>query len=215
MKTFGLYEVLDLVAVGSTGTVYRAQHSELTRVAAIKELHPEMRDLPGLLERLRAEAQLLAELDNPHLVAIYDYVEDADSAWIAEEWVEGSSLEAILIAHRQLTPEQSLGVLRGALIGLASAHERGVVHRDIAPTNILADMAGTSKLVDFGLAAQVGRSGEWRRNTGVRQPRGGARRRGWQEQRRLLGSRRAVHPAVWPPAVPRQRCLGHVAQPHD
>ncbi len=159
MKSFGPYEVLNLVAAGSTGTVYRARHTELDRVAAIKELSPAMRDLPGLLERLRAEAQLLGELDSAHVVAVYDYVEEPDSAWIAEEWVEGASLEAILIAHRKLTPEQSLGVLKGAMTGLACAHDRDVVHRDIAPTNILADMQGASKLVDFGLAAPVGHTG--------------------------------------------------------
>lgn len=153
---FGPYEVVERVATGSTGTVYRARHTELDRVAAIKELSPAMRAIPGLLERFRGEAEILAGLDHPHVVEVYDYVEETARAWIAEEWVEGASLDAILTTHGRLSPEQSVGVMRGALMGLAHAHDRGLVHRDIAPTNILADLAGTSKLVDFGLAAPVG-----------------------------------------------------------
>jgi len=157
--SFGIYETLEAVAVGSTGTVYRARHTELGRLAAIKELNVEMRSQPGLLQRFRAEAEVLAGLDNPNIVAVYDYVEEPDRAWIAEEWVDGASLQTLLASHGSLTPEQSLGVLHGALSGLAYAHDRDLVHRDIAPTNILADMAGTSKLVDFGLAAPIGRTG--------------------------------------------------------
>ena len=159
MKTFGLYEVVELVAVGSTGTVYRARHMELDRIAAIKELSPALRNVPGQLERMRNEARILGELDNVHVVAVYDYVEEPDRAWIAEEWVDGVTLQGMLIASGQLTPEQSVGVLRGALTGLACAHDRGVVHRDISPGNIIADRQGTSKLVDFGLAAPVGDTG--------------------------------------------------------
>ena len=156
---FGLYESLETVAVGSTGTVYRARHTELARLAAIKELSVEMRSQPGLLERFRGEAEVLAGLDNPNIVAVYDYVEEPDRAWIVEEWVDGTSLHSLLASQGNLTPEQALGVLHGALTGLAYAHDRDLVHRDIAPNNILADLAGTSKLVDFGLAAPIGHTG--------------------------------------------------------
>ncbi len=110
---FGPYEVLERVAAGSTGTVYRARHAELDRVAAIKELSPQMRALPGLLERFRGEAEILGGLDHPNIVAVYDYVEEPDRAWIAEEWVSGASLQAILNSQGRLSAEQSLGVLRG------------------------------------------------------------------------------------------------------
>ncbi len=156
--TFGPYEVLEQVAVGSTGTVYRVRHVELDRIAAVKELNPVMRAVPGQLERMRSEAEILGRLDSPHIVAVYDYVEEAERAWIAEEWVPGASLEAMLKSAGRLTPEQSVGVIRGAMMGLAYAHDQGLVHRDIAPGNILADFDGVSKLVDFGLAAPVGGS---------------------------------------------------------
>lgn len=154
--SYGPYEVVGVVAAGSTGTVYRARHAGLDRDAAIKELSVGLRRLPGFVERFRAEAETLAGLDHPNVVAVYDYVEEPERAWIAEEWVDGASLEAIITSQGRLSPEQSLGVMRGALTGLAHAHDRGLVHRDIAPGNILADLAGTSKLVDFGLAAPVG-----------------------------------------------------------
>ena len=110
------------------------------------------------MERLRAEAEVLSGLSHPNIVHVYDYVEEPHRAWLAEEWVDGTSLQAILDVHDRLTPEQSLGVVRGALTGLAYAHERGVVHRDVSTGNILADQEGTSKLVDFGLAAPAGQA---------------------------------------------------------
>ncbi|QZY30466.1 serine/threonine-protein kinase [Nocardioides coralli] len=158
-ESFGPYQVLDRVAEGSTSTVFRARHRELERTAAIKMLHPAVLDTPGMRERLRAEAETLAGLEDDHIVQVYDYVEESDRAWIAEEWVAGASLEQILEAHRTLTPEQSVGVVRGALLGLAHAHDRGVLHRDVSPGNVLADTEGVSKLVDFGLAAPIGSSG--------------------------------------------------------
>jgi serine/threonine-protein kinase len=158
-ETFGPYVVVSEVASGSTGKVYRVRHTELGRDAAVKELSPALRNVPGVLDRLRAEAATLASLDNEHIVKVYDYVEEPDRAWIAEQWVDGASLEQILKTSGKLTPEQAVGVIRGALIGLAYAHDKNMVHRDIAPTNIVADRAGTSMLVDFGLAAPAGATG--------------------------------------------------------
>lgn len=159
MVEFGSYEVLETVAVGSTGTIYRARHRDIDRMAAIKELSAQLRAVPGLVQRFRAEAQMLASLDDEHIVAVFDFVEEPDRVWIAEEWVDGVTIAALLAAFGRLTAEQSLGVLRGALLGLAHAHDRNLVHRDFSPANILADRAGTSKLVDFGLAAPVGGTG--------------------------------------------------------
>ncbi len=159
MVAFGDYEVLGPVASGSTGTVWKALHPQLKRTVAIKELSAELRSQPGFLERFRAEARILAGLDDPHVVAVFDYVEEPGRAWIVQEWVDGASIEAVLAGHGRLSPEQSLGVLRGALLGLGHAHDRALVHRDVKPANILADQAGTSRLVDFGLAAPVGAAG--------------------------------------------------------
>ncbi|MBA2390434.1 MAG: serine/threonine protein kinase, partial [Geodermatophilaceae bacterium] len=128
----------------------------LGRLVAIKELSPALLAVPGFLERFRAEAQVLSGLDDRHVVRLYDYVEEPSRAYLVQEWVEGAPLGAVLQQHGRLSPEQSLGVLRGGLIGLAHAHGRGLVHRDVSPANILLDRDGVSKLVDFGLAAPSG-----------------------------------------------------------
>ena len=155
-EMFGPYAVVALVGQGSTGRVFRARHVELGRDAAVKELAEAVRGAPGVSERLRAEAERLAGLSHPNIVALYDYVEEPGRSWLAEQWVDGATLERILAVHGRLSPEQALGAVRGAVLGLAHAHERGLVHRDVSAGNILADLAGTSMLVDFGLAGPAG-----------------------------------------------------------
>lgn len=153
--TFGRYVVTGAAGSGSLGAVYRARHVELEREAAVKVLRAEVRASDAALAGLRAEAAALARLDHPNVVALYEFVEEPQRAWLAEQWVDGAQLDDILRAHGRLTPEQALGVVAGALAGLAHAHDHGVVHRDVAAANVLADLAGTSMLVDFGLAVPV------------------------------------------------------------
>jgi serine/threonine-protein kinase len=159
MAEFGPYEVILRVAAGSTATVYKARHREIERVAAIKVLNPELRRAADFVGRFRSEAHILAGFDDPNIVTIYDFVEEPDRTWIAEEWIDGATIDALLRRSGAMTAEQSLGVLRGALTGLAYAHDRSVVHGDLSPANIIADQAGTSKLIDFGVSAPVGAGG--------------------------------------------------------
>ena len=116
-EMFGPYAVVALVGEGSTGRVFRARHVELGRDAAVKELAESVRGAPGVSERLRAEAERLAGLSHPNIVALYDYVEEPGRSWLAEQWVEGARLERILAVHGRLSPEQALGVVRGAVLG--------------------------------------------------------------------------------------------------
>lgn len=153
--TFGRYVVMERAGEGSLGEVFKARHQELGRLAAVKVLRPEVRGNPAALAGMVAEASTLARLDHPHIVALYDFVQEPDRTWLAEQWVDGAPLDRILDQHQRLTPEQALGVLTGALSGLAHAHDHEVVHRDVAASNVLADMAGTSMLVDFGLASPI------------------------------------------------------------
>ncbi|WP_183101390.1 serine/threonine-protein kinase [Nocardioides pelophilus] len=158
--TFGRYVVSGKVGEGSLGVVYRARHQELERDAAVKVLRPAVRSNPAAVAGMVAEAATLARLDHPNIVALYDFVQEPQRTWLAEQWIEGAPLDAILDQHGRLTPEQALGVAAGALAGLAHAHDSGVVHRDVSASNVLAEMAGTSMLVDFGLASPVeGESG--------------------------------------------------------
>ena len=142
MQDFGDYECLDEVARGSTGVVWRARHRELDRVVAVKELSPELRARPGFLDGFRAEARHLAALDDPHVIRLFDYVEEPERAWMAEEWVDGVPLSRLLSAAGPLTAEQSLGVLRGVLMGLAAAHAVRLVHGDVARRTSLSRPTG-------------------------------------------------------------------------
>lgn len=150
------YEIVGRVAAGSTALVWKARDPQLGREVAIKQLTVSG---PAMREQMRTEARILAGLDDPNIVAIYDFVEDESGAYIVEEWVDGATLGALLSSGVRLEPVQAVGILHGALSGLAHAHARGIVHRDIQPGNILIDRAGTSKLVDFGLASGTGSLG--------------------------------------------------------
>ena len=158
-ENYGPYEVLARVAEGSTSTVYRARHVELDRPTAIKELHRDLLAVAGMRDRLRAEAEILSSLSDVNVVQVYDYVEEDDRAWLAR----GMGRRRFAVGHhlgpRDPDPRQAVGVVRGAVLGLAHAHDQGLLHRDVSTTNILADLEGTSKLVDFGLAAPVGTAG--------------------------------------------------------
>ena len=104
----------------------------------------------------RSEAAVLASLDDPNIVRLYEYVESADGAAIVMELIGGVSLRQILTYQGKTTAEAALVVLHGSLMGLAAAHRRGIVHRDYKPENVLVRGDGASKLTDFGIAARAG-----------------------------------------------------------
>jgi hypothetical protein len=151
-RQLGRYRIDGTLGEGATGTVYLGTHPDLGRSVAIKELAPNLVGDPAFLERFRIEAQTMARLDHPNCVKVYDFFETAEGAYLVSEYVHGASLRKVQEKAGRLTPEQSLGVLKGALSGLAYAHGLGLVHRDIKPENLLADAEGVSKLADFGLA---------------------------------------------------------------
>lgn len=147
-RTVGAYRLVGLVGTGATGAVYLAYDATATR-CAVKELHAGLAD-DRYLERLRREAQVLAGLHHPNVVGYLDYVEAEGTAYVATEYVDGSSLREVERRAGALSPEQALGVLSGCLAGLEAAHRSGIVHGDLKPENILVDAHGTSKLADFG-----------------------------------------------------------------
>ena len=156
MNHAGKYQLLSVVADHPNGRIWRGLDPELNRPVAVKQV-----DLGDALaaERLRSEGRVLASLDNEHVVAVYDVVEAEGTIWLVEEWVDGAALDAVLARARRLSAEQAVGVVRGALLGLAAAHQQDVVHGDVSPGNIVLDRAGVSKLVDFGLAGRSGQPG--------------------------------------------------------
>ncbi|MEV0535691.1 serine/threonine-protein kinase [Kitasatospora sp. NPDC050463] len=136
---------------GASGRVVLARHRATGHPVAIKYLHSSV-GTPAL----REEAEVLAAIDSPHVTRLYEYVEGERGAAIVMELVDGIALRDLLRAEGATTPEAALVVLKGSLLGLAAAHEAGVVHRDYKPANVLVDVHGTSKLVDFGIAVPSG-----------------------------------------------------------
>ena len=149
------YRIERTLGGGASGVVYLARQVDLDRPVAIKELSPSLAQDGVFLARFRVEAQVMARLDHPNCVRVYEYVEDGPAPWLVCEYVDGASLEVVAHTAGRLSPEQALAVVKGALNGLAHAHGLGLTHRDIKPANLIADRAGVSKLADFGLAAPV------------------------------------------------------------
>src|SRR3984885_12460203 len=150
------YTEVRALGSGGFGDVVLARHDASGNLVAIKYLHRGLLGDPGFAEMFRAEARMLASLDDPNVVRLYEYVESASGAAIVMELVDGVSLRDILSRHGKTTPEAALVVLQGSLLGLAAAHARGVVHRDYKPENVLVNGDGVSKLTDFGIAARAG-----------------------------------------------------------
>ncbi len=152
------YTEVKTLGSGGFGDVVLARHDASGAQVAIKYLRRELLADPGFAELFRAEAAVLASLDDPNVVRLYEYVESPAGAAIVMELVDGVSLRDILARQGQTTAEAALVVLQGSLLGLAAAHRRGVVHRDYKPENVLIDGDGDSKLTDFGIAARAGDS---------------------------------------------------------
>ncbi|MER6313168.1 serine/threonine-protein kinase [Streptomyces sp. NPDC001581] len=151
----GYTEVRELGAGGS-GRVVLAVHDTTGTAVAVKYLSDRLREDPAFVGEFRAEARLLGGLGTPYVVRLYEYVESPAGAAIVMELVDGISLRALLKQSGHADAEAALVVLKGSLLGLAAAHRAGVVHRDYKPENVLVAADGSSKLVDFGIAANRG-----------------------------------------------------------
>ncbi|SDN26547.1 serine/threonine-protein kinase [Allokutzneria albata] len=159
------------IAVGGMGEVWEAADTRLDRRVAVKVLKAELCGDAEFLHRFRSEARMTASLNHPGIASVHDYGETAavpdgpeDTAYLVMELVEGEPLATILAREGRLAAERTLDVLEQAGEALQAAHERGFVHRDVKPGNILVTPAGKVKLTDFGIAkaadaAPVTRSG--------------------------------------------------------
>jgi eukaryotic-like serine/threonine-protein kinase len=144
------------IAVGGMGEVWEASDTRLGRGVAVKVLRPELGDDPEFLHRFRIEARTVASLDNPGIAAVHDYGEDEGpngrrTAYLVMELVRGEPLSTI-IARGPIDTDETLRLIEDAAWALQAAHERGFVHRDVKPGNILVRTDGVVKLTDFGIA---------------------------------------------------------------
>jgi hypothetical protein len=151
-------EIQALLGRGGMGAVYKARHLKLDRLVALKILAPEAGRDPAFAERFLREARVLARLDHPGIVAVYDFGESGGLYFLVMQLVEGTDLRQVLRAGR-VSPREALAIVPQLCEALQYAHDHGVVHRDVKPENILLDSKGRVKVADFGLAKLAGPAG--------------------------------------------------------
>ena len=160
-RLFPGYEIQALIGSGGMGAVYKAKQLRLNRAVAIKVLPAELAVDPDFVQRFEREAQTLAGLNHPGIVAIYDSGQTSEGhLFFVMELVDGSNLQQH-IKGLGLSPMQALEITIEVCEALHYAHSQGVVHRDIKPANVLVTQGGKAKLVDFGLARPLGLRVPW------------------------------------------------------
>jgi serine/threonine-protein kinase len=147
----GDYQVLAVLGGGGMGTVYKVRNVISGRVEAMKVLLENLQDNPEILDRFLREIRVLAALEHPNIAALRTAQRVGNQILMIMELVEGDTLQALMKKGR-IAVADAVRYVRDALGGLAAAHERGVVHRDIKPTNMMVNRQGVLKLMDFGIA---------------------------------------------------------------
>jgi len=153
----GPYEIQSPLGAGGMGEVYRATDTKLGRDIALKVLPAEMAKDPERLARFGREAKALAQLDHPNIVTIHSVEECDDTHFLTMQLIDGLPLDR-LIPQGGLPVEQIVEIASALADALAAAHEKGIVHRDLKPANVMVSTEGRVKVLDFGLAKDVGAS---------------------------------------------------------
>jgi serine/threonine-protein kinase len=151
-RAFGPYRVLGELGSGSVSTVYRDVQEPLGREVAIKALKSTISPSSPFAAQLEREARVLATLGHPNIVVLHDFVCTQSQMWLVLELVDGFGLATILGKRARFATEFAAAIGLEVARALAHAHERGVVHRDVKPANVLVSKTGEVKLVDFGIA---------------------------------------------------------------
>jgi serine/threonine protein kinase len=153
-STIGRYELVSELGRGAMGVVYKASDPVLGRSVAIKTINMALeRDgIENYEARFYQEARAAGGLSHPNIVTVYDVGKNGDIAYMAMEFVEGVELRDLLSSGRPLPVAQAISIAAQVAEGLAYAHERGIVHRDIKPPNIMVTPGGSVKIADFGIA---------------------------------------------------------------
>lgn len=149
------YELLEKTGEGGMALVYKARDRVLGRVVAVKILKPEFSKDINFVEKFKTEAQAAAKLSHPNIVNIYDVGQDGDIHYIVLEFVEGYTLKELIDKEAPLDIKKAVDIAIMVCDGIHHAHERGIIHKDIKPHNILITSAGLVKVADFGIAQAV------------------------------------------------------------
>lgn len=162
------YELAERIGSGGMGTVWRAHDSKLGRDVAVKLLHEGLAADATFVERFRSEARAAAKLTHPNVVAVYDTGEHEGIPFIVMELVEGESVQALISRVGPLPVEETARIGRDILSAIGHAHDRGLVHRDMKPANVIVDESSREpKVADFGIAKGLEDTGGLTRTSGL------------------------------------------------
>jgi predicted Ser/Thr protein kinase len=148
----GRYRVVALLGKGGMGEVYRADDLALGQAVALKFLPEALGKNPASIERFRNEVRLARQVSHPHVCRVYDVGEVEGHPFLSMEYVDGEDLASLLRRIGRLPSDKALEIARGLCAGLAAAHDKGILHRDLKPGNVMIDGRGQVLLTDFGLA---------------------------------------------------------------
>jgi serine/threonine protein kinase len=156
----GGYRIIERIGTGGAGTVYLGEHQLMRRPAALKVLPTALAEDPGVLARFRVEAEAAATLDHPNVVHLFDFRQEGRIFYIVMEYVDGPNLQQLVTRKGRLPVAVACEYIRQTAMGLQHIHDKGMVHRDVKPANILVDSTGTVKVLDLGLARVERNDGE-------------------------------------------------------
>lgn len=151
-RLVGRYRLDERIGVGGMGEVWRGADEVLGRTVAVKVMLPALLDQAGFVDRFRAEARTMANLNHPGVVDVYDYHSDDTTAFLVMEHVQGEALSRTLSRVGRLTAARTMALIAQAAEALQAAHDQGIVHRDVKPGNLMVRPDGTLVLTDFGIA---------------------------------------------------------------
>ncbi|WKB34891.1 protein kinase [Terrilactibacillus sp. S3-3] len=150
----GRYKILSRLGDGGMAIVYKAKDLILDRIVAVKILRSDLAGDDEFIRRFHREAESVASLSHPNIVNIYDIGEEDDCYFIVMEYVQGTTLKTFIRDYSPIPVEETVHIMKQILLAIAHAHERGIVHRDIKPHNILIDENENVKVTDFGIACR-------------------------------------------------------------
>ena len=151
-QQLGHYDIVAELGRGGMGVVYKGYETSLNRYVAIKVLADSLAHDQSVKERFLREARSMAALNDPHIIQIYFIGDDDGQTYFVMEFVDGESLGSVLKRETKLKPEQAAKIIYQTAMGLTTAHDKGVIHRDIKPGNLMVNARGAVKIADFGIA---------------------------------------------------------------